>query len=118
MNNFVYNQNYENIIQKEIEISDSQELNKIVRNDKFLVLSVNVRSITKNINEYEEVINRPDIVVRVFHKKLKELKEEILKKEIFGKCIAYTYVIEFQKRGLPHVHMLIFLNEGNIIKCR
>jgi hypothetical protein len=81
--------------------------------DLFITMTCNPkwREISENIGKNEEVINRPDIVARVFHQKLKELKEEILKKRIFGKCLAYTYVIEFQKRGLPHVHMLIFLNK-------
>ena len=30
-----------------------------------------------------------------------------------GKCIAYTYVIEFQKRGLPQMHMSIFLDKND-----
>lgn len=28
-----------------------------------------------------------------------------------GCTVAYVYTIEFQKRGLPHMHCLIFLNE-------
>ena len=71
--------------------------------------------IISNIGPNEEVINRPDIVVKVFNQKVKELKEEICKKHIFGKCIAFTYVIEFQKRGLSHIHMLIFLDKEDQI---
>ena len=33
----------------------------------------------------------------------------ILKDGIFGTCVAHVYAIEFQKRGLPHMHLLIFL---------
>ncbi|KAK1392203.1 hypothetical protein POM88_011259 [Heracleum sosnowskyi] len=33
--------------------------------------------------------------------------EDIKKKAYFGECVGIMYVVEFQKRGLPHVHMLI-----------
>lgn len=46
--------------------------------------------------------DRPDLTARVFHQKLKELLNDIVEKEVFGKPLAYVYVIEFQKRGLPH----------------
>ena len=29
---------------------------------------------------------------------------------IFGRALARIYTIEFQKRGLPHMHLLIFLH--------
>ena len=32
---------------------------------------------------------------------------------IFGKMIARTHSIEFQKRGLPHMHILFWLEEGS-----
>lgn len=54
--------------------------------------------------------DRPDLTARVFHQKLKELLNDIVEKEAFGKPLAYVYVIEFQKRGLPHCHILIILN--------
>ncbi|XP_027099304.1 uncharacterized protein [Coffea arabica] len=41
------------------------------------------------------------------------LKKELLKRHIFGKVAAYTYIIEFQKRGLPHAHFLIILKQGS-----
>ncbi|XP_044450928.1 uncharacterized protein [Triticum aestivum] len=55
---------------------------------------------------------RPDIVVRVFMIKLKELMSDISRKQHFGKTKATVYTIEFQKRGLPHAHILIFLENG------
>jgi hypothetical protein len=47
----------------------------------------------------------------VFKIKLKELINDIHKKHILGHTIARIYVIEFQKRGLPHAHIFIFFAE-------
>ncbi len=44
----------------------------------------------------------------MFKIKLKELINDIHKKHILGCTITGIYVIEFQKRGLPHAHILIF----------
>ena len=54
---------------------------------------------------------RPDIVVRVFNIKLKELMKDLVNNQVFGKVEAYIYVVEFQKRGLPHAHILLTLRE-------
>ncbi|GBN21740.1 hypothetical protein AVEN_171323-1 [Araneus ventricosus] len=51
----------------------------------------------------------PDIVVRVFKMKLTELLDDIMKRNLFGHVI-YIYAIEFQKRGLPHAHVLLTLD--------
>jgi hypothetical protein len=48
----------------------------------------------------------------VFKIKLKELINDIHKKHILEHTIAGIYVIEFQKRGLPHAHILIFFVEN------
>lgn len=56
--------------------------------------------------------DRPDLIVRVFKAKLKDLKKQLFKKHILGKVIAYVYVIEFQKRGLPHAHFLLIMESG------
>ncbi len=47
----------------------------------------------------------------MFKIKLKELINDIHKKRILGRMIAGIYVVEFQKRGLPHAHILIFFIE-------
>ncbi|XP_074323024.1 uncharacterized protein LOC141659973 [Apium graveolens] len=55
--------------------------------------------------------NCPDIVSRVFRLKLEQLMTDI-KSKGFGVCNGVMYVVEFQKRGLPHVHMLIWLDSA------
>lgn len=53
--------------------------------------------------------DRPDIVVRVFKAKLDCLLKTIKNQEFFGKVSGIIHVVEFQKRGLPHAHILIIL---------
>ncbi|XP_057808815.1 uncharacterized protein LOC131023286 [Salvia miltiorrhiza] len=53
--------------------------------------------------------DRPDIVCRVFKMKLNNLINDLRKEKIFGIVRAVVYTIEFQKRGLPHAHILLFL---------
>ena len=60
----------------------------------------------------DETQNIIDLCARVFHAKLEILKEELFKKEIFGQVAAYTYVIEFQKGGLPQDHFHILLKRN------
>ncbi|KAG5517414.1 hypothetical protein RHGRI_037973 [Rhododendron griersonianum] len=69
--------------------------------------------ITNELKSHEDVQNRPDLVTRVFKGKLEHMKKEVIKKKLFGPVQAYTYVIEFQKRGLPHVHLLLILKKGH-----
>ncbi|XP_058767623.1 uncharacterized protein LOC131641335 [Vicia villosa] len=57
--------------------------------------------------------DRPDIISRVFKIKFDQLLTDLTKKGVIGKVLAYMYTIEFQKRGLPHAHILIFLHPSN-----
>ncbi|XP_019195885.1 PREDICTED: uncharacterized protein LOC109189730 [Ipomoea nil] len=66
------------------------------------------------IQRFLEKINlkaedRPDIVCKVFKMKLDCLIKEIKYGKLFGPVRAVIYTIEFQKRGLPHAHILLFL---------
>ena len=56
--------------------------------------------------------DRPELISRVFNMKLKVIFNDFLKENIFGKVLAYLYTIEFQKRGLPHAHILLILNRS------
>ncbi|XP_057763584.1 uncharacterized protein LOC130984698 [Arachis stenosperma] len=61
------------------------------------------------------IADRPDISCRVFHAKLKCLLSDLKEGVFFGPLNAGMYTIEFQKRGLPHAHMLLWLNgESNL----
>jgi hypothetical protein len=57
--------------------------------------------------------DRPDIIV--FEGKRNALYKEI-KNGIFGRTAAMVYIIEFQKRGLPHMHLLVFLHQEDKIR--
>ncbi|KAF8751723.1 Helitron helicase-like domain at N-terminus, partial [Rhizoctonia solani] len=59
--------------------------------------------------------DRPDLITRVFELKRRQLMEDITQKGIFGKCIAHVHTIEFQKRGLPHMHLLVWLERASHI---
>lgn len=70
------------------------------------------REITENLKEYTDAkgnrkrqtaSDRPDLLVRVFDLKRKALLEDITKRHVFGRVRSFVYVIEFQKRGLPHM---------------
>ena len=51
--------------------------------------------------------DHPDLVVRVFHRKLSLLFRHL--KSVFGHQVACVHAIEYQKCGLPHVHILLWI---------
>ena len=53
--------------------------------------------------------DRPDLVVWVFHMYKTALLDNITKWHIFGNVHAHVHSIKFQKRGLPHMHLLLSL---------
>jgi len=85
--------------------------------DLFITFTCNAKwtEITSNLKPYEEASNRPDLVSRVFAGKMKLLMDDLFKHLVVG-ISAYIFVIEFQKRGLPHVHMLLILRDSDKIR--
>ena len=81
--------------------------------DIFLTMTANPNwpEIKRELLPQQTVIDRPDLVSRVFQLKRKAIMKAILKHAIFGPCLGHVYAIEFQKRGLPHMHLLLFLKE-------
>ena len=53
-------------------------------------------------------IHRHDITARVFKQKLKSLMNMITHHSAFGQTRCWLYSVEWQKRGLPHAHILIW----------
>ena len=69
--------------------------------------------VTANLREWETAADRPDLVARVFKLKLDELLRDLTERGVLGQATAHTYVIEFQKRGLPHAHILLIVRPAN-----
>ena len=74
----------------------------------------NWKEVRDNLRPGETARDRPDLVVRVFHAKAKQLLESLGTKDpnkhrfhhLLGRLRFIVWVIEFQKRGLPHMHVL------------
>ncbi|XP_062224542.1 uncharacterized protein LOC133923112 [Phragmites australis] len=58
-----------------------------------------------------------DAMALVRKAKLEELKKQLLDKHMLGKVKAYVYVVEFQKRGLPHAHFLLIMKGRYKLTC-
>ena len=79
--------------------------------DIFLTITANPKwpEIQENLLPHQSANDRPGIVSRVFNLKLKELLCDLLERHVLGHVTAYVYTTEFQKRGLPHAHIILFL---------
>ncbi|XP_035713810.1 uncharacterized protein LOC118438127 [Folsomia candida] len=88
---------------------------KFGKPDLFITMTCNPKwiEITTNLKDGQKPENRPDLVTRVFNIKLKSMLEDLTKKCVLGHVLAKVHVIEFQKRGLPHAHILIILKDSD-----
>ncbi|XP_020270807.1 uncharacterized protein LOC109845992 [Asparagus officinalis] len=79
--------------------------------DLFITMTCNpeCEEIIEQLHPGQSHNDRPDLTSRIFRAKLQDLKDQLFKKGIFGKVLAHVHVIEFQKRRLPHAHILIIL---------
>ena len=85
--------------------------------DIFITFTCNPKwqEIVNTLRNGEQPSDRPDIIVRIFHMKLQELIEDIWSGQLFGPILAILYSIEFQKRGLPHVHIILWIDKKNMV---
>ncbi|XP_022849873.1 uncharacterized protein LOC111371960 [Olea europaea var. sylvestris] len=90
---------------------------KFGKPDIFLTITCNPNwpELKDQLRYNDESQNRLDLLTRIFRAKLEELKIDIFKNKIFGSATAYIFVIEFEKRGLPHAHFLIILDHASKI---
>ena len=87
---------------------------KFGKPDLFITFTCNPKweEIQNALNDGESYTDRPDLCARVFKLKLNELLNDLMAKHIMGKVRAYTATVEFQKRGLPHIHIVLIMEEG------
>ncbi|XP_065680594.1 uncharacterized protein LOC136094535 [Hydra vulgaris] len=86
-------------------------IKKYGKPDLFITFTCNPkwREITENLYPGQTANDRPDLVTRVFKLKLNNLLNDIFKHGVSGKVVTHVQVIEFQKRSLPHAHILLLL---------
>ncbi|XP_066384732.1 uncharacterized protein [Miscanthus floridulus] len=81
--------------------------------DFFVTFTCNVKwpEIAEGIIEPgQKPSDRADIIVRVFNMKLEDQLHDIKSGKAFGPCSAVLHTVEFQKRGLPHAHIILWVS--------
>jgi hypothetical protein len=78
--------------------------------DFFLTFTTNPSwpEIVENTNQTNGM-NAPDLYCRVFHMKMIALLTDVLHNGVLGVVVAYATAVEFQNRGLPHLHALFIV---------
>ena len=84
--------------------------------DLFLTMTANPKlpEIIHSLFPGQTAPDHPDIVSQVFEQKKKALLK-LIDNGFFGISAAHIHTIEFQKRGLSHIHLLIFLHSQDHI---
>ena len=80
--------------------------------DLFITFTCNAQwpEITTELFACQTTADRPDLTVRVFNMYKASLIDELTNHNVLGRPVGYVYTIEFQKRGLPHMHLLLALS--------
>jgi len=80
------------------------------KQDFFFIMTANPKwpEIIHSLFPGQTTTNHPDIVSWVFQQKKKALLK-LIDNGFFSITIAHIHTIEFQKRDLLHIHLLIFL---------
>lgn len=83
------------------------------RPDLFITFTCNPKwcEITQLLLPNQSPTDRHDITARVFNQKLKAMVNFIVKFKVFGSVRCWMYCVEWQKRGLPHAHILLWMAE-------
>lgn len=76
----------------------------------FITMTANPNwpEITENLNPRIQTQYDPSLAATVFNLKRKALVKDL--ETYFGQRVACCWTIEYQKRGLPHMHLLLFLS--------
>ncbi len=80
----------------------------------FITFTANPKwpEITHALFPGQQAADRPNLIARVFHLKVRSLLAD-LRAGVLGEYAGHVYTIEYQKRGLPHMHLLLFIKGFN-----
>uniref|UniRef100_A0A8I6WBU2 ATP-dependent DNA helicase n=1 Tax=Hordeum vulgare subsp. vulgare TaxID=112509 RepID=A0A8I6WBU2_HORVV len=86
--------------------------------DYFITMTCNPywEEITQELLPGQLPQDRPDLVARVYRAKQRSMMDLLTKGKHFGEVAAYVHVTEFQKRGLPHEHILLIMKAKSKIR--
>ena len=78
--------------------------------DYFITMTCNPNwpEIRRELLPGQTANDRPELVSRVFHMKMKKLLADL--RTVLGKPLGMVHVVEYQKRGLPHCHILLIVD--------
>ena len=87
-------------------------ISKYKKPDLFITFTCNPhwKEIEDELYPGQTALDNPTLTSRVFHQKLQELLHDITDKGALGRVVANVHTVEFQKRGLPHAHILIIFD--------
>ena len=68
---------------------------------------VQCKEVTELLRPGESPFGCTDIIHQLHHRNRKELLTDVMKGSVLGECDGIVQVVEFHKRGMPHLHMLI-----------
>ncbi|VVC31228.1 Helitron helicase-like domain, partial [Cinara cedri] len=83
------------------------------RPDLFITFTCNPRwkEVSNASLSKQKSYDRHNIIARIFHLKVKTLMILLTKGNLFGEVQCFMYSVEWQKRGLPHIHILLWLKQ-------
>jgi hypothetical protein len=86
-------------------------IRKFGKHDLFITMTCNPNwpKILHELRRGEETNDRPNLTSKVFSMKLNALLKDLLQNGVLGTAVADIHVVKWQKRGLPHGHILIIL---------
>ena len=86
--------------------------------DYFITMTCNPywEEITRELLPGQLPQDRPDLVARVYRAKQRHMMDLLTKGKHFGEVAAYVHVTEFQKRGLPHEHILLIMKANSKLR--
>ena len=86
--------------------------------DYFITMTCNPQwpEIVRNLRPGQTALNAPHLVSRVFRQYLNAFISDLWENGVLGRGIARIHVIEFQKRGYPHAHILLTVRQEDKLR--
>jgi hypothetical protein len=97
-------------------LNDSLSINaRLGCPDYFITMTANPKwpEVVKNIGVGKRPATRNEVIHRVFNIKKTELVQMLYEKAYLGDALAIVCIVEYQRRGLPHMHCLLWVHEKN-----